>query len=41
MKTRHTEERLEDAIVGCLTSDGGYVETLSDEYDPNCELNGF
>ena len=35
----NTEERLEDAVVGCLTSDGGYVQTVSDEYDPERALN--
>ena len=36
---KHTEERLEDAVVDCLTSGGGYVQSVSDEYDPERALN--
>lgn len=36
---KHTEERLEDAVVDGLTTAGGYVQTVSEEYDPERALN--
>ncbi len=39
MTKKHTEERLEDAVVECLISQGGYVQTVSNEFDADRALN--
>jgi len=39
MTKKHTEERLEDAIVESLVSQGGYVQTDSGEFDADRALN--
>lgn len=36
---KHTEERLEDAVVDALVSRGGYVLTVSEEFDADRALN--